>query len=189
MFRPIFGLAAALFAGVCAPVFAAPAEQADCPYAKLAVQDRVVAGEVLFAVQANMEPNFDRVAVKQAQSAIEKAMQLCIAENGWTQDEALAAFSYVSTRMLADTARLYLLHKRGDADVADLFFAQNKYRIMDEAAAGNSSEQWANTRLVEMGFAKAGSPAFQAVWLYLDFLFQIEIEREAFAIGGGNQKQ
>lgn len=163
---------------------AAPAEQADCPYDAMTEQHRTAAGEVLFA-QMNREKASPLPPAQEAQAqiAIEKAMAHCIETNAWTQDQAAAAFSYATTRMLSDIARRYVQHLGGETDAADLFYAQNKYAILDEDAAGNSSKEWANTRLVEMGFAKAGSPAFDAIWLYLGLLFQRDAERDAFVTG------
>lgn len=164
-----------------ASALAAPAEQADCPYESLAEADRALVGEVLFTQMDG--PKLPPATVNKAQAALEMAMGQCVTKHGWTDDEASSAFSYASTRMLSDVARRYIDQLGGDSNVADLFFAQNKYRILEEDAAGNSSEEWANTRLVEMGYAQAKSPAFDAVWLYLGLLFQIDAGREAFVSG------
>lgn len=164
--------------------FAAPAEQADCPYDALAQQERELVGRTMFAQMGgdkDLAPEPSSIA--EAQTAMEAAMDQCVTANEWTENEASSAFSYASTRMLADVAKGYVQRFGGDAAVADLFFAQNKYQILEEGAAGNDSRDWANTRLVEMGFAKAKSPAFDAVWLYLGLLFQIDEQREAFITG------
>jgi hypothetical protein len=178
----LVGLVGALLI-VVAPAKAAPAEQADCPYDSLAEADRALVGEVLFTQMDEGGPKLPPATVNKAQTALEIAMGQCVAKHGWSEDEASSAFSYASTRMLSDVARRYMDQLGGDSNVADLFFAQNKYRILEEDAAGNSSEEWANTRLVEMGYAPAKSRAFDAVWLYLGLLFQIDAQREAFVSG------
>jgi hypothetical protein len=176
-------LIALLLTGFAVPSLAAPAEQADCPYEALAEADRAVIGEVMFSQMDDGGPKLPPAPVDKAQAALEQAMDQCVTQHGWSEDEASAAFSYVSTRMLSDVAKSYVTQLGGDANVADLFFAQNKYQILDEGAAGNDSRDWANTRLAEMGYAKARSPAFDAVWLYLGLLFQIDAERETFISG------
>lgn len=189
MTTPVRFLTAAALVCLGAPSLATPAEQADCPYDRMTEQQRAVAGQVLF-VQMNGEKSlpFLPSEVEEAQTALEKAMAQCAETHKWTEDEASAAFSYSTTRMLSEITRRYVEHLGGDAAAADLFFAQNKYTILDEDAAGNSSKEWANTRLLELGFAKKGSRAFEVVWLYYGLLFQADDERVAFVSGKKPEK-
>lgn len=166
---------------ISAPAYAAPAEQADCAYGRLNDADRDSVGIALFAAMDKNSPY--KSDEKQARAKIVAAIKSCADANGWSENEALSAFTYTSKRLLAGMVEKYLIELGGDAAVADLFYAQNKYIILEESAAGNSSREWANTRLVEMGFAKSGARAFEVVWLYLDLLFQIDATRDTFISG------
>jgi hypothetical protein len=164
-------------------LLAAPAEQADCTYDRFSEQEREIVGDYLFDSMDRDKNAPAGPEAKQIDIIFNANMNACIAQHGWSENEATSAFSYTSTRLLAGTTRSIMQKMGGDGAAADLFFAQNKYRILDEQNAGRSSEEWAKTRLVEMGFATEKSPAFDAVWLYLGLLFQAETEREAFVSG------
>lgn len=170
---------------VCAapPAYAAPAEQADCALGQLGEEQRLILGDSMIDADAQRPREAQLPGLGPSRAALETALKACVTQHRWTPDEATAAQSYSLSRMTAEVARYYMHEMGADIAAADLFFAQNKYQILDERVAGYSSKEWANTRLVELGFAKAKSPAFEAVWVYFDLLFRIDAEREAFATG------
>jgi hypothetical protein len=176
-------LAVALGLAMAAPANAAPAEQADCALGQLAEEQRLLLGDSMIGSDAQRPSQALPEGLAEARIGLETALKACTAKHGWSQDRAAIALSYSFARMTAEVARYYIHAMGADIAAADLFFAQNKYQILDERAAGYSSREWANLRLIELGFAKEKSDAYNAVWLYFDMLFRIDAEREAFVIG------
>lgn len=162
---------------------AAPAEQIECAYGQIGQEQRLLIGDSMISPDARRQQNPPTPGLAQAEAAVEAALTSCATQHGWTADEANAAMSFTMSRMIADIAKYYVQRLGGDQASADLFYAQNKYKMLDEAAAGRASDEWANTRLVEMGFAPKGSKAFDAVWLYFSMLFQADAQRETFVTG------
>lgn len=166
----------------CAAI-AAPAEQIECAYGQIGEEQRLLIGDSMISPDSQRQQNPPTPGLAQAEAAVEAALTSCATQYGWTADEANAAMSFTMSRMIADIAKYYVQRLGGDQASADLFYAQNKYKMLDEAAAGRASDEWANTRLVEMGFAPKVSKAFDAVWLYFSMLFQADAQRETFVTG------
>jgi hypothetical protein len=162
------------------PLPAAPLAQINCVYDSVAEGDRESFGRDLFAAMYDSAAPLALAHGSKAQAAIIANAAVCKTQNSWTADEAAAATTHTMLRLLAGATQNIIKNLGGDPAAADLFFAQNKYKILDENAAGNSSEEWARTRLVEMGFASPKSKAFEVVWLYLGFLFQQDDEADNF---------
>jgi hypothetical protein len=163
--------------------YAAPAEQADCAYAQMSEDHRLLIGAGILGLDYDLSPLSNAGGLKEAHAALDKALASCSAHHGWDATQSDLAADYSMMRMLADIHRYAMVQMGADGDVADLFFAQNKYQIMDEKAAGLSSEEWANTRLIELGFAKKGSKALNLLWVYYRDLFEIDVMRENFVAG------
>lgn len=177
-----------LLMALAAPAHAAPAEQANCAYDGMTEQERELSGRVILQSLDGRDAAQQTVEMRRAKTALSGLIAGCEAKHGWTKDEANAAYSYSALRLMAGSAREILEQMGGDPAAADLFFAQNKYKILEEEAAGRSSEEWAKTRLIEMGFAAEKSPAFEAVWFYLGLLFQIDSEYESFISGNRSER-
>jgi hypothetical protein len=166
-----------------APLLAAPAQQIDCAYDLLSAPERDLIGAFMLETLASNGRKKESAEETRAADSFEARIDECSAQHGWTESEANTAFTYTGLRMMAATARTVTEEMGGDGAAADLFYAQNKYKILEEEAAGRTSQEWADSRLVEMGFAPQGSRAFDAVWLYLGLLFQSDAERDVFVTG------
>jgi hypothetical protein len=162
---------------------AAPADQSNCVLDQLNDQQQAIVGEYSIVAVARRGQVAETPAAKQALDAFETAITTCTGQHGWSENEASSALAYSTIQLVAKSSRVAIVEMGGDADAADLFYAQNKYKILEESAADRNSEEWATTRLIEMGFAKKDSPAFNALWVYLQALFQSESELEAFVTG------
>jgi hypothetical protein len=188
LLSPHFNLALILTLAATWPAAALPTDQADCAFDAMKPQERLQVGDLaMFSMSQDKRNAPPKAAVDAADAALTKAIVGCATQYGWTENDADNAIGYTSIRTMLLVVRGYLVKMGGDANVADLFYAQNKYKILDDSAAGLSSETWANEALVQGGFAPKGSPAFEAVWLYLGFLFQQDDMLTAFAEGKSAQ--
>jgi hypothetical protein len=181
MRKALPSLAFALLAAT--SVYAAPAEQASCALDALTEQQQLTVGDYSIVALSRGGEHSQTPPVRQALVALEAANKSCGVKHGWSADEASSALAFATMQLVAKSSRLAIVEMGGDANAADLFYAQNKYLILEENAAGRSSEEWATTRLVEMGFAKKDSPAFDAVWIYLQALFESESQLGTFEAG------
>jgi hypothetical protein len=166
------------------PAMAAPVEQVDCAFNAMKPLEQLQLGKI---TMANMSSDKNALPSKAAVVAVSEtlgnAIFTCAGGFGWNENDASNALAYTTVRgMLLETQGI-VQKLGGTVNAADLFYAQNKYKILEEEAASRSSEVWANEALLQMGFAPMGSPAFDAVWLYLGLLFQQDDMRAAFIDG------
>jgi hypothetical protein len=160
---------------------AAAADPIDCAFDQLDEDQRNALGDASLTLLVGQQVTSVAPELTQAQRTLDAAMRGCSAANLWSDAKADIALNHTITKMMLDSMRYHIGQLNGDVAAADLFFAQNKYQILDEEAAGLSSKDWVTTRLLELGFAKKGSRALDAVWIYYSLLFQLDTKAQEFS--------
>lgn len=160
------------------------ADNIDCVFDALSTQSQLHIGDVGLATMTGQTKNGPPPSViAEANRALVVAMEGCVAKFGWSENDANNAAAYTTIRSMLIVTRSYVEKSGGDPNVADLFYAQNKYKILEEQAAGQSSEAWGNQALELSGYAPKGSKAFEVVWFYMGLLFQRDDILTAFIEG------